>query len=70
MNNGNFWAFYRIGCPNDKVRKYIPIHQNPMKNSPVLDAGNGGILVLLYSNKLAISFFLQACAATHDELRR
>ncbi len=20
MNNGNFWAFYRIGCPNDKVR--------------------------------------------------
>ncbi len=41
-----------------------------MKNSPVLDAGNDGILVLLYSNKLAISFFLQACAATHDELRR
>ena len=41
-----------------------------MKNSPVLDAGNGEILVLLYSNKLAISLFLQACAATHDELRR
>ena len=23
MNNGNFWAFYRIGCPNDKVRKWV-----------------------------------------------